>query len=119
MAIAGILFYMEKHYTFKETKNVIAILVVLYFLISCVMYYLTHFGKFKNNKYSGINDAGEKVTVYTWTTKFDPIYNVKVVLGLLAVTSSFEFMKMYDRFGFINLEAATALFREAMEKKSE
>lgn len=121
VAIAGILFYMDKKLPFKDTYYCIVVCVVLYAIISAILYYYTS-GPEKNNKYVGYNDGKQKIAVHTWTSKYDPIYNVKIVLNdniESAILVDIPFTKFYDAFGFYNQGAFTELITKAMEKKSE
>lgn len=121
VAIAGLLFWMDKKYVFKDTYYAVIACVVLYFLISTVMWYL-NYGTYKDNKYIGYNDSNQKISVYTSTTKYDPIYNVKIVLNDqfdAALEVPLPFTKFYDQFGYYNQEALTTLLKEALQKKNE
>lgn len=121
VAIAGLLFYMDKKFAFKDTYYAVIACVAAYFVISTIMLYFTS-GPQKDNKYIGFNDAQQKILVYSWTSKYDPIYNVKIVLNDntdSAVEAALPFTKFFDGFGYYNQEAFVGLVKEAMQKKNE
>lgn len=121
VAIAGLLFYMDKKLAFKDTYYYVIACVALYGIISAILYYFTA-GPEKNNKYVGYTDDKKKISVYTWTSKYDPIYHVKILSNDnvdSATLVDIPFTKFYDAFGFINQEVFTGLVKEALEKKSE
>lgn len=121
VAIAGFLFWLDKNYPFKDTYYVIAGAVGLYFLVSCVLLYFTSGPGYKDNKYAGTKKQ-DRIVLYGWTTKYDPIYNVKVVLNgneQGAVTKEIPFNKVFDQFGYFNQEAAVREFGDLVEKKSQ
>lgn len=122
VAIAGLLFYLDKKFSFKETYYVIAGCVVVYFILSSILYFFTSTPKYKNNKFVGYNESKQKIEVFTWTSKYDPIYNVKIVIDdndASATVTEFPFMKMFDAFGYYNQDAAVALFKQVLQKKNE
>lgn len=122
VGIAALLFYLDKKFSFNETFYVVAGLVVLYGIVSLVMYYLNNSAKYKNTAYVGYNKHNKKISVHTWSTKYDPIYNVKIVVEDNA-DSAFEgeipFNKFFDEFGYLNREAFTKLITGVMEKKEQ
>lgn len=112
---------MDKKLSFKDTYYYVIACVVLYGIISAILYYYTS-GPQKNNKYIGFNDSKQRILVDTWTSKYDPIYHVKIVLNDdvdSAILVTIPFTKFYDAFGFYNQGEFTALIKEALEKKSE
>lgn len=121
MAIAGFLFWLDKKYTFKDTYWIVFGSIVLYFLISVVMFVLNIAPGFKNNKYVGYNGK-DKVAVFASTTKYDPIYNVKIVRNdneQSAVEAQIAFTKVFDGFGYLNHAAATEEFKTLLAKKTQ
>lgn len=97
MAIAGVLFAVEKKYSFDDGYNITVALVTLYFVISGVLLYFTS-GKYKNVKYVGNND-NTKVEIVTWTEKYEPLYHLKIRVNGDEKVSKIEFMKVFDAFG--------------------
>ncbi|KAF3993583.1 hypothetical protein FT663_00253 [Candidozyma haemuli var. vulneris] len=121
VAIAGFLFWLDKNYSFNDSYYVIAGSVALYFVISTVLLYFTSGPGYKNNKYVG-KKKKDTIAVFAWTTKYDPIYNVKVVLNgneQGAVTKEIPFNKIFDQFGYFNQDAAVQEFGDLVEKKSQ
>ena len=99
VAIAGILFAVEKKYSFDDGYKTTVALVTLYFVISGVLLYFTS-GKYKNIKYIGNNDeSNTKVEIVTWTEKYDPLYHLKIRINGEEKVSKIEFMKVFDSFG--------------------
>ncbi|GEQ66787.1 hypothetical protein JCM33374_g450 [Metschnikowia sp. JCM 33374] len=122
VAIAGGLYYLEKKVPFKDSYYVILASVVLYGVISSVMYYLSNGKKYKNIKYVGLNEKKQKVSVYTYTTAFDPVYEVKVVIDdnfSGAIHDSIPFTKMFDSFGYLNHEETKKILDELLKKKGQ
>lgn len=110
--ISAALFVADKKLGFEKTFTLTVVAVVLYFTLSALQLYLTSSKSYKNNKFVGYNDKKEKIAVYTWTTKFDPVYHVKIVLNdKESVTSKIEFAKVFDAFGYYKPDNTTALFR--------
>lgn len=110
--IAGGLFLADKKLGFEKTYTLTVVAVVLYFALSALQLYLTSSKKYKNNKFVGYNDKKDKIAVYSWTTKFDPVYHVKIVLNDAdAITSKIEFASVFDAFGYYKPDNTTALFR--------
>lgn len=119
VAIAGFLFYLDKKYTFKDTYYVVAAAVVMYFLLSGALYFFTSSPQYKDNKFVGVNDKKEKIEVFAWTSKYDPIYNVKIITKGRTTEVALPFNKMFDAFGYYNQDATTTLFKEALSKKTQ
>lgn len=119
VAIAGLLFYLDKHYSFKDTYYVIIGCIVVYFLISMAHLYLLS-GPEKNNKYVGYSDSKQKILVHTWTSKYDPIYNVKLFVNDKEQADlQIPFTEFFDSFGYLNKEAFTGLLKTGLQKKRE
>lgn len=119
VVIAGLLYIVDKKFGFEKTYNVTVISVVLYFLISAILYYLTSTKNYKNVKYIGHDESNNKILVATWTQKYDPIYHIKIRFNDnedSAVVSSFEFMKVFDAFGYYKQDELTRLIKNEIEK---
>lgn len=119
VAIAGFLFYVEKKLSFNEAYYIIAGSLVVYFLISAVLWYFTNAPGYKNLKYVGVKGTQE-IRVYSTSTKYDPIYEVKVVIDQRqdsAVEGKVLFTKIFDGFGYFNHDAAVEQLRSLIEKK--
>lgn len=119
VAIAGFLFYVEKKLSFNEAYYIIAGSLVLYFLVSAVLWYFTNAPGYKNLKYVGVNGSQE-IRVYTNSPKLDPVYEVKVVIDqrqASPVEGKIPFTKLFDGFGYFNHDAAVEQLRSFIEKK--
>ncbi|EGW30696.1 uncharacterized protein SPAPADRAFT_51908 [Spathaspora passalidarum NRRL Y-27907] len=117
VVIAGLLFLVDKKFTFKESYNITVISIVLYGFCSGLLYLLNFLNK--NVKYTGYNKKGRKVTIATWTAnKFDPIYHISVTFGdrKQRVVTSFEFTKFFDVIGFFNRDKFIELLGNEFEK---
>lgn len=122
VAIAALLFYIDKKFSFNETYYVVAGLIALYGLVSLVMYYLNSHPNLKNTTYVGYNKSNQKITVHTWCTKYDPIYNVKIVLDDKrdgANSGALAFNKFFDEFGYLNRQEFSSLVSGLVEKKEQ
>lgn len=76
---------------------------------------------FKNNKYIGYNGK-DKISVFASTTKFDPIYNVKIIQNdnqNSATEGQIPFNKVFDSFGYFNHAAAVEEFKPLLAKKKQ
>lgn len=119
VAISAFLYYLEKKVSFKDSYYVIAALISVYFIVSAVLYYLSKGPQYKDNTYIGYR-KGHKISVYTWTKPFEPVYRVKIVFGDGVVfEEKIAFMKMFDEFGFLNEPEASAIFKSLLEKKAQ
>lgn len=122
VAIAGLLFYLDKKFSFNETYYVVAGLVALYGLVSLVMYYLNSSAQYKDIIYVGYNKSNKKIAVHTWSTRYDPIYNVKIVVedkADSAAKGEIPFNKFFDEFGYLNREEFNKLLTGVTEKKEQ
>lgn len=122
VGIAAFLFYLDKKFTFNETYYVVAGLVALYGVISLVMYYLNSCAQYKNITYVGYNKSKKKIAVHTWSTKYDPIYNVKIVIedkAEGATEGAIPFSKFFDEFGYLNRDEFAKLVSATREKKEQ
>lgn len=122
VAIAGFLFYLEKKFSFKDTKLVIGGAIGLYCVICMVMYYLSAGAQYRDNKYVGTKE-GKKVSVFTLTDSvFSPIYKVKVVFDdnfQGAAEASIPFTQIFDSFGFLNEAELKTYLLNVLQKKSQ
>lgn len=121
VAIAGFLFYMDKKIPFKDSYYLVAGAVLVYFLLSTVLYFFTSGSQYKNNKYVG-HKGEQKIAVYGWTTGYEPVYNLKIVLNDKfdsPVEKQVPFTSMFDGFGYLNEEEVTKIIKELLEKKSQ
>lgn len=122
MISAG-LYFADKKYGFNDTFYLTVVAVALYFAISGVYWYYTSSSEFKNINYvgyTGEKSKKSKITVAAWTTKFEPIYNVKIVVGegksKEVINTGFEFMKLFDGMGFYQEQELTKLIKAEIEK---
>lgn len=116
--IAGLLYYIDKKYSFQEAYNVTAISVVVYFLISGILSYLKWTNK--DVKYVGYTPKGRKITISGWTENYDAIYKTRIVIDNQSpVQADFEFGKFFDILGYFNRDAFLALLKMEIEKKDE
>lgn len=119
VVIAGLLYVVDKKFGFEKTYNVTVLSVILYFLISGILFYLTSTKKYKNVKYIGYDESNKKILVATWTNKYDPIYHLKIRFNddeSLAIVTSFEFMKVFDAFGYYKQDELTRLLKNELDK---
>lgn len=117
--IAGLLYLADKKYGFEKTYNVTVISVVVYFIISGFLLYLTSNRKHKDVKYIGYDESNKKILVATWTTKHDPIYHLKIRFNdkeETEITTGFEFMKVFDAFGYYKQDEMTRVLKNEIEK---
>lgn len=122
VAIAALLYLLDKKYPFEQTFYASLALVVVYGIISIVMYYLNSSAQYKNTAYVGYDKSKKKISVHTWSTKYDPIYNVKIVLEgrtESAAAGEIPFNKFFDQFGYLNREQFTKLINDVTEKKAQ
>ncbi|RCK59162.1 Signal peptidase complex subunit SPC2 [Candida viswanathii] len=112
--IAGLLFLVDKKYTWKESYNVTVISCVVYAIISGALYLVNFFNK--NVKYTGYDKKGNKLTVATSSNKLDPIYNVTITADGRSVTSALQFNKFFDVVGFFNRDAFTKIIGDELNR---
>lgn len=112
--IAGLLFLVDKKYTWKESYTVTVISCTLYAIISGVLYLINFLNK--NVKYTGYDKKGNKLTVATQSNKLDPIYNITIFENGKQVTSALQFNKFFDVVGFLNRDALTKLIGEELNR---
>lgn len=123
VAISVALFAMDKKFSFKDTYYITVTSILVYFIISAVLLYLTSSKKYKNNKFIGYNDNKQKVLVAAWTSKYDPIYNMELVLNddqRRSVSTQIEFSKFFDSHGYFKRDAFISLIKndlKSLEKK--
>lgn len=116
--IAGGLFLVDKKYGFESIFNITIAAILVYALASLVLYYFSSVGEYKNNKYIGYNDKGEKILVAAWTVKYKPIYHIKLVLNNKEeITAELEFTKVFDSWGYYKQEETTEFLKGVIEKK--
>lgn len=117
VAIAGILFYLDKKYTFAELFNVTAGSVVVYFIISSLLYLVNH--QNKNVKYIGYKKE-EKITVAGWTDKYNPTYNIEIkVNGEVVGSGELLFGEFFDVGGYYQNEEFGNLVKGVLERKNQ
>lgn len=120
VAIAGLLFYVDKKYGFVATYNVTVASVCVYGALSLFYYYLAYHPQYKNNKFVGYADNGEKLLIAGWSKKHTPTYYVRLDLeknGHLSTSeASIEFTKLFDGFGYYKQEAMTVFLKAEIEK---
>ena len=110
---------VDKKFGFEKTYNATVISVILYFLISAILLYLTSTKKYKDVKYIGYDESNYKILVATWTQKYDPIYHLKIRFNddeNSPIDISFEFMKVFDAFGYYKQDELTRLLKNELEK---
>lgn len=118
--IAGGLFGIEKVYKLKlfEMYSITVIGVVLYGLINIILTLVNY--KYKNVKYIGYKKNKDKVTITTWSTKYDPIYNISITFNdITTVTNEYQFKEFYDQLGYFNSNAFMKLIEQDLQKKSQ
>lgn len=109
---------MDKKYGFESTFNITIVAVLLYAVASVVLYYYSSVGGYKNNKYIGYNDKGEKILVAAWTVKYNPVYHLKIVLNdREEITAELDFTKVFDGWGYYKQEETTEFLKAVIEKK--
>jgi len=119
VVIAGLLYVVDKKFGFEKTYNVTVLSVILYFLISAILFYLSSTTKYKNVKYIGYDEKNQKILVATWTEKYDPIYHLKIRFNdeeSSSIVTSFEFMKVFDAFGYYKQDELTRMLKNELEK---
>ncbi|CAX41954.1 signal peptidase complex subunit, putative [Candida dubliniensis CD36] len=114
VVIAGLLFLVDKKYTWKDSYNITVIACVLYGIISGILYLINHFNK--NVKYIGYDNKGNKLAIATSSNKLDPIYNVTITLNDRSVHAALSFNKFFDVVGFFNRDAFTELVENELNK---
>lgn len=125
VALAGSLFLIEKKLDFFESINLITLILVLYFIASGAILYLTVLKKYKNIKYIGYDDKNNKITIITESKKFEPIYSIEIRFGEdeeKVVKTQVEFMKLFDTFTAFHAENLKEIIGEQLKisrKKSQ
>ncbi|ABN66300.2 predicted protein [Scheffersomyces stipitis CBS 6054] len=117
VAIAGGLFAIDKKYDFKESYWITVAALAVYFVISLVMLVVNN--QNKNVKYIGYSSKGKKITIAAWTTKYDPIYHVKVTFNddpKSTTTAELPFAKFFDLTGYFSRNAFSKLLSSHIEK---
>lgn len=115
VAIAGGLFVLDKKLPFQQSYNWTVAAVVVYFIISSILYVLTHKPGLKNVKYVGYKGK-EKVTLAGHTKGYDALYHVSITKGTQTITSSLPFTKFFDVSGYINRDALITVLKEELAK---
>lgn len=112
--LAGILFLLDKKYEFDEIYALTVVLVVLYFTLSSILYYFKSAKKYKDVKYVGYDDKGNKMTIKSYSPKFKPLYKVTLILGDNLKETEFEisFLELFDAFGHFRQDELTARIRK-------
>lgn len=113
------LFYIDKKFGFKEAYFLTVLIIGLYFLVSGVLLFFTSSTKYKNNKFIGLNDSNQKISVSTWTYKCEPLYNIKITLNddeNVSLETKIEFMKVFDSFGYYKQDETTTFLKKELEK---
>lgn len=105
VALAGSLFLIEKKFPFNEAFNMTVVILLAYFLFSGALYFLTSSKKYKNVKYTGVNDSGKKIEIVAGSPKFNPIYEIEIRYENQVSKTSVEFTKLFDTFTSFHPEA--------------
>lgn len=116
VALSGGLFLIEKKISFNDSYYPTIGILVLYFITSGILWVFTQSSKYKDIKFIGTNDANEKITCLTSTTKYDPIYNIELQFGEERKKTSIEFMKMFDDFSNFHPDNLTEVLKKEIEK---
>ncbi|EMG47540.1 SPC2 Signal peptidase complex subunit 2 [Candida maltosa Xu316] len=114
VVVAGLLFLVDKKYTWKESYNVTVLSCVIYGILSGILYLINFFNK--NVKYIGYDKKGKKLTVAATSTKYDPIYNITITLEEKSVSGALPFNKFFDVVGFFDRDAFGSLVKEELNK---
>lgn len=119
--VSGLLFMVEKKFSFNESYNITVMSLVVYFILSGILWYLTQSKSYKNVKYIGHDDSNNKITIATNTTKYDPIYNIEIRFGDNGkpVKTNIEFMKLFDTFTTFHPDNLKELIGKEIEKVSK
>ncbi|ODV77738.1 uncharacterized protein CANTADRAFT_91201 [Suhomyces tanzawaensis NRRL Y-17324] len=115
--IAGLLYYLDKKYSFQELYYVNLVAVVVYFLISGALLLINR--RNKDVKYVGKTSKGEKIVISGWTDKFAPEYNIRVVVNgneKNAAQTALEFKSFFDIIGYFNRDEFAKLLKVEIEK---
>lgn len=116
--IAAGLFLVDKKYGFESIFNITIAAILVYALASVVLYYFSSVGEYKNNKYIGYNEKGEKILVASWTMKHKPIYHIKIALdNKEEITAELDFTKVFDGWGYYKQDETTEFLKGVIEKK--
>lgn len=118
--ISGGLFAIEKVYKLKMTEmyTTTVVAVILYGIFSGILSLINY--KHKNVKYTGYKGSKEKITIATWTSKYDPIYNVTIKFNdSNPITKQYQFKQFYDQLGYFNSDAFIKLIKNDIQKKSQ
>lgn len=118
VVVSGLLFAVEKKYSFNESYNITIGALGVYFLLSAVLWYLTQTKDHKNVQYIG-NNGDKTIAIATTTTKYDPVYNMELKIGDLRVSTSIEFMKLFDTFTTFHPEGLKELIGGEIKKKNQ
>lgn len=116
VAIAAFLYYIDKKWGFNESFNVTVASIIVYGVISLALFLLTNVPGYKNNKFVGTNESKQKLSVATWTTKYDPVYHVDLTLDDEKVATSIDFTQLFDAFGYYKQEKLTAFLQTELSK---
>ncbi|CCE81928.1 Piso0_002608 [Millerozyma farinosa CBS 7064] len=114
VSLAGILFLLDKKYEFDEIYTFTIVLIVLYFTLSSVLYYFKSAKKYKDVKYIGYDDKGNKITIKSYSPKFEPLYKVTVILGHNVKETEFDinYSELFDAFGHFRQDELTARIKK-------
>lgn len=123
VVLAGIMYWLEKKYDFKDVYLINAALIAVYFLLLLLMWYFSNLN-YSNIKYIGKNKAGDKLTIKGWTDKYEPVYHVRVTrepkLGPTKLAEgSLPFEKFFDGMGYVNRDALVGLVETELAKLSK
>ena len=121
-AIAGLLYFYDKKYGFEKTYNLTILCLVIYFILSLFYYYLTNTDKYANVNYIGYDKGNSKVLVATWTTKYDPVYYMRIRFNEdknNEITTNIEFMKLFDKAGYYHPQEMTNFVKTTLENSNK
>ncbi|KAA8903723.1 hypothetical protein DIURU_002235 [Diutina rugosa] len=120
VVLAGLMYWLEKKYKFKDVYLINAALIAVYFLLSALMWFFSNFS-YANIKYIGKNKAGDKLTIKGWTDKYEPVYYVKITSEPKqgppkSADGYLPFEKLFDGMGYINRDALVSLVETELAK---
>lgn len=124
--IAAGAFYIDKKTEFKETFDVMVLLIGVYFAISGVLFVWTKFVE-KNIKFVGLkninNNGNEKIVVKTRSEKTKPVYFIELEVSKSGNTSGvnnivktqIEFTKLFNENGFLEYDEFKQFLKVELE----
>ncbi|CAI5759660.1 unnamed protein product [Candida verbasci] len=112
--IAGLLFLADRKFQFHDIFTITVISCLLYGGINAVLYIINY--KFKNVKYVGLNKS-DKLVIKTWSTKYDPIYNITIIKNdKETTTTQIPYNKIFDVLGLFNRDEFSKLIKLELGK---